>query len=280
MTNKRFSRGWYCAALRRELVPDQIVERPFCERVLQLRATREGLVSAQMDGHQAPVRVHDDVVFVWEGSPGDVPSYELPDLDREGFSPSTFDVFDVPASPSLIMRDLADYEHFDHVHRYGRITIEEPFKADGACCSMAFSFDWPLVLGLNLITTRARSRSVCFGLGYQLTTVVSLGGIFETHHRVMPTPTRHGQTRVTLGMEIRVRGPLGRLPMLGQIGHAFGRRAFQRDTATDAVGWRALSEHEAEHAQGTLASYWDWAGKFLPEQPPGTGDTSLEKAAP
>jgi hypothetical protein len=262
MSNRRFRSGWYCAALRRELSPEHDRERAFCGRSLRLRVSEDGKPTAEIAGRAAPVCVHDGVVFVWHGRDGEAPSYELPDLDHEGFTPSTFDAFEVRASPALIMRDLADYPHFESIHGYRRVAIDAPFAAHGACCALTVSFDWPLILGSGLVTLRARFRSVCVGLGYQVTTVTAAKGMFVTRHRVLPTPTEDGVTRVTLGMEIQLRGGRPTLPRVDALGHAIARRAFTRDTATDSAGWQALSEEEATSARGPLADYWAWANQF------------------
>jgi hypothetical protein len=260
-----FPKGWYCAALARDLSLGATDAQAFCGRPLRLRTCRNGSVIAELAGRPAPVRVYGQVVFVWNDRAGRAPSYELPPLREVGFTRATYDIVDVRATPALVMRDLADYDHFGVIHRYLKVSIDEGFSADGARCGLAFSFDWPLILGSRLVTTRAVVRSECVGLGYQLTTVIALGGAVVSRHRVMPTPTERGITRVTLGMDICVRSAPAWLPQIGALAHAFARRAFARDIATDADGWHALSvETRAEDvaARGPLATYWSWANQF------------------
>jgi hypothetical protein len=263
-TDEDFGTSWYCAALARELAPGRNKTGAFCGRSLRLRASTDGLVTATLAERPVPVRVHDEVIFVWHDPAGGPPRYELPILDDAGFTPRTFDFLDVQTSPALVMRDLADDEHFETVHRYRRVSIDEPFYVDGARCGLAFSFDWPLILGSRVLTVRVQVRSMCCGLGYQRTTVSTLGGAMMSRHLVLPTPTEGANTRVTLGMDVRFQSVLSTLPTIAPLGHAFARRAFARDVAADAANWQALATTpaKAEGAHGPLATFWSWADQF------------------
>jgi len=263
--DRDFGTSWYCAALRRDLVHGRPDARPLCGQSLLLRTRRDGSVTAELAGRPAPVRVRGEEVFVWYQPAGQAPSYELPAWDSAGFTRKTHDTLEVRTSPAHIMRDLADYEHFERIHGYRDVSIDEPFFVDGKRCGLGFSFDRPVFFASRLVTTtRAVVRSECLGLGYQLTTVYALRGALCGRFLVMPTPTVGAMTRVTLGVDVSIRRPFSGLPKIALLAHAFARRAFARDVALDTAGWKAVASASDEEAtRQPLAAYWSWAKQFV-----------------
>ncbi len=207
------------------------------------------------------------MLFAWYDDYGRSPRFELPELDEQGWTPWAFRHLDVQTRPELIMQDLADTLHFETVHRYSNIRIEEGPSYDGHRLTLRVSFDWDTGLPGRLSRLPSSFVSVCHGLGYQYTEVTSLGGMFQTRHLVMPTPTDAHTTRVHLGTTARWHGWLG-----DRVGRRFADAlsqrfivwAFLRDVSRDARLW----EHQPGHLRPSMApdpvirAFRVWASEF------------------
>jgi len=210
---------------------------------------RHGMVFAYFDDDAGPSR------------------FSLPILDESGWAPWTYRYLDVQTRPEIIIQDLADRLHFETVHRYDNVEVEEGPTYCAHRMVLKVKFDWDTGLPGPLGAMPSRFVSQCHGLGYQLTEVSALGGRFRTRHLVLPRPVDEHTTRVYLGTTTKWHGMIGE-----RIGPRFANRlsqtfivwAFLRDVRRDARLW----ELQSNHMRASLApdaeihSFRTWARGF------------------
>lgn len=252
--------SWYCAATLHEVQRAGTLRRPFCHRDLVLEH-RGGQLHATIGEQWVPVVVRDDAVMVWFHPEGEHPTFDLPVLARGRYSDSRFDFVHLATRPEHVMRDLADYAHFQGIHEYSEIEVEEDFSAAQHRCSLTVSFAREVIPGVEGSTLPSRFTSTCWGVGYQVTEVAAPGGV-QSRHRVLPTPTLPGQCRVTLGVEVGLASPVGRIPGPRRLLRRYVRGAFKKDVLMDAQLWVAVPGEQRDRQDETLARFWDWAGRF------------------
>lgn len=193
-----------------------------------------------------PTVEHHGMIFIWYAEGQAPPAYELPKLDDAAWRPWSFRSLDVQTQPALIMQDLADTLHFETVHRYTNIRIENGPRYDGHRMDLEVAFDWDTGLPGRFRDLPMRFHSQCHGLGYQLTEVSCFAGLFQTRHLVLPTPLDPHTTRIHLGTTVRWHGRIGE-----RVGRAFADAlsqryidwAFLRDVTRDARLWEQQSRH-------------------------------------
>lgn len=249
-------KSWYAIAPAAEAPPGRVLSL-FGGRVVVGEGRPQ---TVEFDGRRLPTRVCDGVLFAWFDAAGGPPTFDLVELDMQGWTPSTFDTLECVGQPAGVMRDLADYAHFEAVHGYFQTRPSRPFWRDGAECGLDLDFDWPFVSRRPWPTVRTSFTNRCVGLGYQVSDVLTMRRRMRTRHRVLPTPIDDRRIQVVLGLEVRVDAPLGGL--LGRVAHRFTRRMFRRDVADDMTLWARLPQPADDAGDPVLDAYWSWATGF------------------
>ncbi len=252
------SSSWYVVSTRAAL-RDGPREVPFCGSAVRVSDDDAPRVEPVHGGAPLPTLCQDGLVMAWYGPAGGEPRFRPAPTDTTGWTTRTFDMLPFKSRPDLVMRDLADIEHFSSVHLYQSIHESEPFRTDGPECSLTLDFGWPLVPKTPL-TLPSRFQSKSTGVGYQVTQVSSLGGLLVSRHLVLPTPVDRDTIHVTLGLDLRAAGPLGRV--LANALHPMIRAAFRRDVRMDAELWQALHRGEPSLESDALTRFETWAAQF------------------
>ncbi|EDM78480.1 hypothetical protein PPSIR1_33234 [Plesiocystis pacifica SIR-1] len=246
--------SWYFIGLARDArvgaAPRQSV---VADRLLTLRRGQDGEARAELAGVSLPVCEYGPTLLAWLG--GGEPRFSVPSFSCAGWLPMRWFHVDLHTRPELVMRDLADIEHFETVHGYAQIEVEQALAYEGSACTMKMAFGWDVGFAGLYIPSRLRSR--VDGLGVQRTEVESLGGRLTSRHLVMPTPRLGGVTRVHAGYSVRLtdEGPLARAEaevLLRYLG-----RSYRRDLERDAQLWRGESSHRPTRRQA-MDDYQRW----------------------
>ncbi len=256
----RCARSWYAIA------PEDQAQ-PGVERALfggRVTVTAADPTRVELDGRALPVCIRDGVVFAWFDPDDGPPTFELPRLNARGWTRSSVDTLTCAGQPESVMRDLADYAHFESTHGYIDPRPRRGFWSDGHACGLEVDFHWPIVSHRSWPTMVAAFSNRCAGLGYQVSDVRALGGRFRSRHRVLPTPIDDRRMQVVLGLEVRLALPLGRL--IAPLIHPFVRTAFRRDVGDDMRLWARLPDAESDRGDEALDRYWAWADAFASDR--------------
>ena len=220
-------------------------------------------------GHSYPIARRTEGMYAWVDPRRKGAPFTLPHLEREGWTEMTFESIEVRTRPEVIMRDLADVLHFQTVHRYERVQVEEPLSLEGAHLRTQVAFHWDS--GIPGLTVPARFSSEVWGVGYQCTEVQMLGGRLQSRHLVLPVPLDGERCQVHLGVSVRIAPgvlPSALLPAARFLMHHFLRLSFRRDVARDTQLWVGAppASHQPDPGDATLAAFSDWTRQFLPRE--------------
>lgn len=267
-----FPASWYVVGP--DTAADQRpITRRFCGGELSVGAghrTAHLRVAGQAP-REVPLSRHLDLLFAWYHPTGRAPSFELPTLSQVGWTALTTEEHRYRAHPELVMRDLADVAHFVAVHGFFDIDVTQPLTPRGTECEVRMRFKRRI--RRSPIVNEADLSGRLVGLGYQLTRVDTVSGLYRARHLVLPTPEAPGEIAVTLGLALRY--DLGPLRLLSRrTGHAVGAIVkrlvhpwvmgqFRDDVAADARYWvEQYAGRVAPAERQVLAAYTRWADRF------------------
>lgn len=212
-----------------------------------------------------PVCERNGMVFGWYHPEGATPSWELPEADTAGWTPTTFRTFEFATNAEVVMQDLADVEHFTTIHKYEKLHKVDPMHARGAELHVAYQMVRRMA-GVPILTD---FRSVVAGLGYQRTDVWTFGHQLQTRHYVLPVPISPERIRLHLGLSIRIGDQPSRFMPAGISPLAWAMvpvilNAFVKDVHMDAWAWvrRYHVADLVEHSEPEMALYHGWLRQF------------------
>ncbi|MFJ8477010.1 Rieske 2Fe-2S domain-containing protein [Kitasatospora sp. NPDC094011] len=232
-----------------------------------------------------PVREVGGIVFLWHGQTA--PTWELPAVSEDGFSPLRHRGLLLPTHPQEIAENSVDYGHFGPVHRLPRPQETAPPAADG-----------PLYRVNVRITFKKLPLLGEFGVP-QTILLFGLGGIlFEIPYprlglRVrswgLITPVGPWQTRLEIAIATSVEG---RGPLPGPLRKAAAELVSQavlavemKSTGPDLEIWshkRYQHHPRIASGDGPIGKYRHWAQQFYPPETvaPHPGQSGVSDAAP
>jgi len=210
-----------------------------------------------------------DLIFAYFHPLGHAPAWEVPPFfEAAGWSKSTFDARDYRTAPDVVMRDLADQQHFKTVHGFESVQITMPFHFNGPHGRMQMSFKRRLALA-PLLKTSGFISSSTYGPGVQESVVRTLAGVMFTRHLVMPTPMDGTTTRVTLASSVRLEfGPRllsqAVLRLAGRILLSLVQHELIQDIHKDARSWETAGLDYLERSihDPHFASFREWRAQF------------------
>jgi nitrite reductase/ring-hydroxylating ferredoxin subunit len=155
---------------------------------------------------QRPVREVNGLVLVWHGP--EVPSWEVPPLDVDGWTPVRCRSYVLRDHPQETTENSVDLGHFAIVHGYRNVRMLRDAVADGPYLSTAFFAEQPLPSLLPWRTIPFEFETHIYGLGYSLVDVRVLRPRLDLRLWVLPTPI--DERRLTLRLAASVRARTGR----------------------------------------------------------------------
>jgi len=256
--------GWYAVALLDDCRREPVQFRMFGVDGI-MKFGPEGRLQVLLGGHLVPFCVRASMVFAWIDEIGREPDFALPILGGEGWTEWAWTHLDVDTDPHWVMRDLVDVDHYDAVHGYRSARYASGPTFDGHRLSVHVAFNWDTGLPGPLKYFPASFSSEAFGLGFQLTNVLSTAGCYNTRHLVLPVPLEDGRCRILLGVSTRILGRPGQGIAgagLRHIGHRYIQWAFRRDIARDRGLWAALQDHPTYPNEPLFVAYEAWTQQF------------------
>lgn len=252
--------SWYFVARADALtVGGRSLEVVAGDRLLELWREADGQVRGRAAGHVIELSERGSLLFAWLG--GGEPSFEIAEFDSVDWTPLQMFHVDLPTSPSVIMRDLADVEHFSSVHRYVGVEVTEPLRFEGATYTTAIAFGWDTGIPHTYLPARFRARVE--GLGVQRTEVETLAGYLHTRHLILPTPRLSRVTRVHAASSVKIERRFGRL----EVGKAYAlaawvARSFRRGLERDARVWTGPRRSPSPGPNHGWQQFQRWSEQF------------------
>ncbi len=225
-----------------------------------------------------PVRELHGLVMVWFGAAGEPPSFEVPDVETEGWSEIQLRRYRFRGHPQETNENSVDSGHFGIVHGYRNVQTLRELRAEGAYLSVQYAMDRPMVPSLPALgTMHAEFFIHVYGLGYSRVevSVPELG--LRSRHLVFATPVAPGELEIMVGFTMRsLRGMVGLegkrrgapLRVLDDAAVAFGLDIFRRDVEQDFDIWKNkqyVHPPQLSQADGPISFFRRYCKQFYPQ---------------
>ncbi len=199
-------------------------------------------------------------LLVWSGARP--PSWEVPELEPDGYSAPAVRTFRLRGHPQETTENSVDVGHFSVVHGFTEVEVQAPLVTEGPRLTAAYSMRH----GLGFRTHFAIDA---WGLGYSFVDVRALG--LRTRHWVLATPIGGGEIELSLGVSVPTVG------LRTRAGRALARtlagplrrvilEAFVRDTRADFPIWdgkQYVASPALAKGDGPIGRYRAWAAQFV-----------------
>jgi len=226
-------------------------------------------------------------IFAWLGPLQEAPSFPLPELEEEGWTPFVGHIWrDVPSHPQETTENSVDVGHFTEVHGYFDVQSLQPLTLEGPVLRSAYTFARKaLPPPFGRVVVRPTFNVQAHGLGYSLVEVDVPQFRMQTRQMVYSTPTREGHIDLRIALSIRwqvgeLPGPLGRARLPKAHLEAWVARWLRRsvmkgfieDVGFDVPIWskKAYVPRPAlAKGDGPVGRYRAWARQFYPQDAAG-----------
>ena len=217
------------------------------------------------------VREQHGVVLVWHDAAGRAPTWEVPLLDTQGWSPFVLQRLHLRGHPQETTENSVDIGHLSVVHGYRDVRLLREARADGPYLSARYAMKRPLA-GLARLALDTEFEVNVHGLGYSLVEVEVKTSGMRTRQFVASTPAEPGHIDLLLGASVA--DPRG----LGALGAGLPRRVsqalasvvsvlFRHDVQQDFAIWehkRYLPRPALAAGDGPVGLYRKWVAQFYP----------------
>jgi nitrite reductase/ring-hydroxylating ferredoxin subunit len=227
------------------------------------------------------VRELHGLILVWFGAAEEAPSFEVPDIETDGFSPMQMRRYRFRGHPQETNENSVDSGHFGIVHGYTNVKVLRELQADGAYLSVKYAMDRPMVPAFpKLGTFYAEFFIHVYGLGYSRVEVdlPELG--VRSRHLVFATPVAPGELEIMVGFTMRsLRSGAGlsgkrrgaALGLLDDAAVAIGLDIFRRDVEQDFDIWKHkkyVHPPQLSQADGPISFFRRYCRQFYPQAAP------------
>lgn len=144
------------------------------------------------------------VSLVYYDPAGAPPSFEIPDVSMEGWSPLLFHHWRLRGHPQETSENSVDIGHFQYIHQYSEVRALEPVVVDGAHLKARYAFSRPLpgLLGRRLVLNHSIEVDV-YGLGYSRVDVHEQRTGLRVRSLVLCTPRGDGEIDLRAAVALR-----------------------------------------------------------------------------
>jgi len=225
-----------------------------------------------------PVFEQDGLIFVWLGRKGEQPSFVIPEVGSEGWSPLKSQSWTLESHVQETTENSVDIGHLGIVHGYRNVEATSPLRTQGPYLTASYAFSRPPVLGRGT-DLRVFYTVHVYGLGYSYVAVEVPQFKLRTQQFFLPRPV--GPNRIELTILARTRfNPMtksesweSRLPTraINKIACSVVFQAFKHDVKQDFVFWANKRYEESPalaQGDGPIGRYRRWARQFFVESSP------------
>lgn len=222
-----------------------------------------------------PLLVRHGVALVWHDPTGAAPSWEVPEIPMQGWSPFMFHHWRLRGHPQETTENSVDVGHFAFIHRYSELRTLEAAAAEGAHLRARYSFFKPLSHRLgNGIGFRNVIQVEVHGLGYSQVDVLEEQSGMRLRSLVLASPRGGGE--IDLRAAVAVRDPRqdpDASPWLRALAPLLLSRASRRallktycsDVEQDFHIWRNkrhIARPLLAQGDGPVGTFRKWARQF------------------
>jgi nitrite reductase/ring-hydroxylating ferredoxin subunit len=219
-----------------------------------------------------PLREVNSMLLVYHDPESAAPTWEVPELDRTGWSAPVFRRFELSAHPQVTTENSVDLGHFSSVHGYESVRLLRDAKIDGPYLSTAYMAQRPAPLVGRRWLFDFEFETHIHGLGYSQVDVRVRGFEIRARLWVLPTPAEPGRAALYLAAsgdgESGATHPLLRVVPRTLRGALIARgllAALVYDARQDFAVWQNIRyTHPPALAQGDgpIGKYRAWAAQF------------------
>lgn len=212
-----------------------------------------------------PVQERHGLVLAYFHTLGDEPTWEIPDIDMQGWRPFRFHEFRFRGHPQETSENSVDLGHFGVVHDYASAMMETPLEIDGPRLRSKYAVRRTLdFIGLPNLRAELVFEATVHGLGYSIVRagVESLG--IELRLLVLSTPIDASHVHLRIACSAKET----RLRAFSWLVHEITHRGYVHDVAQDVPVWakkRYLEAPALSDGDGPIPAYRRWARQFYPE---------------
>lgn len=206
------------------------------------------------------------VVFAWNAPDGRAPTWELPELESDGWPSHRLRQVAVDAHPRDTTENSVDLAHFTWVHGYDAPRIVSPLERDGHRLRIAFAATRRTgPLGTRIPFT---FRVEAHGLGFSRVRV-EVEGLATAELLVLASPVDARRSEVLLGARVRMEGAAAAVApvrwLLGEVASSIMATILRHDVVQDARIWShklPIPRPRLSAADGPIGPYRAWAAQF------------------
>jgi 3-ketosteroid 9alpha-hydroxylase-like protein len=205
------------------------------------------------------VREVNGLVLAWHG--GRDPSWEVPRLDGDGWTPVRCRRYVLRDHPQETTENSVDLGHFAIVHGYRNVRMLREAVTEGPYLSTAFFAEQPLPSPLPWRSIAFEFETRIYGLGYSLVDVRVTRPAVEARLWVLPTPI--DERRLTLLLAASVRGR--NQPFVNRVLTQLVLSGFAHSARADFPIWENKQYRERPAlalGDGPIGIYRRWARQF------------------
>lgn len=255
--------GWFAVAVSHELKRGGHQEGILCAAPYRIERSATGAL--RTEGAALELREQNGLILAWHHPAGKRPTWEVPELDENGFRPFIRKRLDAKSHPQETFENSIDTGHFAKVHGYTDISILEPMTLEGHTAWVRYEIAraFPLPLVSAKIRPNFEVRLHGLGMAHNHIYVPPLG--LRLRMLACSTPTEPGQVVIRLAISVakESRLPLGRFLM--PFVHRIMAHTVVKDFRQDMRIWeskRYLERPVLAATDGPIGKFRRWSKQF------------------
>ena len=224
------------------------------------------------------VREQHGLVLAWHHPEGLAPTFEIPDLDHDGWRPALFRSMNLKSHPQETTENSVDLGHLSVVHGYANVENTRPIETSGAYLTLDYAITRhnPWKVGPQQVRTEFRVHVHGLGVSIVDINVITFGFRFRLY--ILPTPERDGRITLRAGLEMKEIADLATLHPLARLApsrllHEIVQRSALSGIANDVGQDFAIWENKVyvdppvlARGDGPIGRYRKWCRQFYPAQ--------------
>jgi nitrite reductase/ring-hydroxylating ferredoxin subunit len=224
-----------------------------------------------------PVIERHGEILVWHGNANEEPSFDVPEVDTEGFMEPLFEEHILRGHPQETSENSVDFGHLGIVHGYQNVKVLRELIPAPGYLSVQYAMDRPFVTGVpGLGKLYAEFFIHVYGLGYSRVEVNVPEYGFRSRHLVYATPIDREQLKLYTGFTFQpFKGPeaipriMKRLPLglANRLIRKVAMEIFVHDVKQDFAIWknkRYVHPPQLAQGDGPVGAYRRWCKQFYP----------------
>lgn len=221
-----------------------------------------------------PAQEVNGLVMVYYHSHGEQPTWDIPQLNTDGWSKFRWMEYELRSHPQEITENSVDIGHFSETHGYTNVkAISRPVFQEN---QLTIHYGMQRVNFINRIRKPVQIEFVgqVYGLGYSIVEAHTLNYRITTRHCVLPTPLEDGKIMLRIGSSVRKIKKASDIHLLASVlpnsllNYVISEavfRGYKHDVRQDFKIWenkKYILQTPLADGDGPIVMYRKWAQKF------------------